>query len=82
MNTKAGINRVFALLILTALFAEPAYAYIDPNTQGIISQSITPLFVLGAAVMMFFREKASNAIHWVGRCFSRLTHGPQEKSAD
>ena len=68
-------NRVSLLVVLIALLvATPAYAYIDPNTQGLITQSLTPLFVLGAAVAMFFRDKAVGALRWFNRHFNRANN--------
>lgn len=72
---KPEISRriVFIVLIYT-LTAAPAYAYIDPNAQNIIAQSLTPLLVVGATVAMFFRDKAVRAMRWMGRCFGRRTN--------
>jgi hypothetical protein len=79
MIRKSEKNRIRILLVLTALlFAAPAYAYVDPNTTSLISQSLTPFFVIGATIIMFFREKAVMALQWLSRCISRLTHGATE----
>ena len=49
MIIKREKNRISILLVLTVLLvASPAYAYVDPNTTSLISQSLTPLFVIGA----------------------------------
>ena len=37
--------------------ATPAYAYIDPNAAGLVSQIITPLLVAAAAGFTFFRKQ-------------------------
>jgi len=39
--------------------ATPAYAYIDPNAAGLLSQIITPLLVAVAAGFTFFRKQVS-----------------------
>jgi hypothetical protein len=79
MRPNSGKGPTVVLAILTGLlFATPAYAYVDPNTQGLISQSLTPLFVIGATVAMFFREKAVMAIQWLGRRLGRLTNDAPE----
>jgi hypothetical protein len=77
-NTLRSHNPLLLLTLFALVFATPAYAYIDPNTQGLISQSLTPLFVIGATVLMFFRDKAVNAIQWIGRCLGRRTDGATE----
>jgi hypothetical protein len=37
--------------------AMPAYAYIDPNTGGLIAQVLTPLLLVAGAVWAGFRRK-------------------------
>ena len=79
MGAKNRKKPVVLLIILMGLvLATPAYAYIDPNTQGLISQSLTPLFVIGATVAMFFREKAVTLLQWLGRRLGRLTNDVPE----
>ena len=46
--------------------AIPAYAYIDPNAAGLLSQILTPLLVVAAAGFTFFRKQ-------VGAIFSGLS---------
>jgi hypothetical protein len=76
---KPQISRRIVLLVLAyTLTATPAYAYIDPNAQNIIAQSLTPLLVVAATVGMFFRDKAVSAMHWLGRCFGRRADGETE----
>ena len=48
---------VFCLAIV--FVATPAYAYIDPNAAGLLSQIITPLLVAAAAAFTFFRKQMS-----------------------
>lgn len=71
MPTKSSIQRLLLLIAIMNFAASPAYAYIDPNAQGLIAQSLTPLLVIGATVGMFFRDKAQSALAWLGRCFRR-----------
>ena len=79
MITRVASRRIAVLAVLTGvLFAVPAYAYVDPNTQGLITQSLTPLFVIGATVCMFFRDKAVSAYQWLNRRFGRLTNDATE----
>lgn len=74
----AGKRTAFRVSLMLVLIATPAFAYVDPNTTGLITQSLTPLFVLGATVMVFFRDKAKMALQWLGRCFNRRTNDAAE----
>ena len=74
----AGKRIAFRVSLMFVLIATPAFAYVDPNTTGLITQRSTPLFVLGATVMVFFRDKAKMAIQWLGRCFNRRTNDAAE----
>jgi hypothetical protein len=71
---KVAVNRfLFWAVLVGLLLATPAYAYVDPSAQGLISQSLTPLCIMAAAIAMFFRDKALAAIHWIARRFGRMT---------
>ena len=59
------IALVVALLCLLFI-TTPAYAYIDPNAAGLISQILTPLLIAGAAAATFLRKQ-------IGAAFSSLT---------
>jgi hypothetical protein len=48
------------------LVTTPAYAYIDPNAAGLVSQILTPLLIAGAAAATFLRKQ-------IGAAFSALT---------
>lgn len=47
--------------------ATPAYAYVDPNAAGLISQIITPLLIAAAAGLTFLRKQ-------IGTAFSAVMH--------
>lgn len=49
------VTAVLCLLLVTT----PAYAYIDPNAAGLVSQIITPVIVAAAAGFTFFRKQVS-----------------------
>ena len=57
-----------AAIVLLAL---PAYAYIDPNAAGLLSQIITPLLVAAAAGFTFFRKQVGNLFSGISRRFRR-----------
>ena len=51
----------------------PAYAYIDPNAAGLVSQIITPLLIAGAAAATFLRKQIATAFSALTRRFRRQT---------
>jgi uncharacterized membrane protein len=55
------------VILLAGLVAVPAYAYIDPNSGGLIFQILTPILALAAAAMAFAGRQINRA--WVA--FSR-----------
>jgi hypothetical protein len=67
----------YALLTLgvcclcVVLVATPAYAYIDPNAAGLVSQIITPLLVAAAAGLTFFRKRISDLFSGLSRRLRR-----------
>lgn len=70
MVTRIRPAAVFcvAAVVLVAL---PAYAYIDPNAAGLLSQIITPLLVAAAAGVTFFRKQIASLFAGIARRFRR-----------
>lgn len=77
-QTLAGsaVNRRIlpALLMIACLaLANPsrAFAYVDPNTMGFLSQTVAPLATLVVSCLVYFRRKltaaASAAWRWLRR---------------
>ena len=68
-------RRVLPALLVCFLFvgaiASPAYAYIDPNAAGLASQIITPLLVVAAASLTFFRQGIAEVFSVVSRRLRR-----------
>ena len=63
---------IFVVCCLAVLFVTvPAYAYIDPNAAGLVSQILTPLLVAGAAALTFFRKQLVAAFDGISRRFRR-----------
>jgi hypothetical protein len=57
---------------LVVLLAErPAYAYIDPNAAGLVSQILTPVLVFAAAGLTFFRKRIGDLFSGISRRFGR-----------
>ena len=57
---------VLVLILCVVFTAVPAYAYIDPNAAGLISQILTPLLIAGAAAATFLRKQ-------IGAVFASLS---------
>ena len=72
MVTRFRPAVVFCVL-LVLLVALPAYAYIDPNAAGLLSQIITPLLVAAAAGFTFFRKQLASLLAGITRRFRRDT---------
>jgi hypothetical protein len=53
---------VFRCCLVLLVFATPAYAYIDPNATGLISQLVTPLLIAAAASLTFLRKRLGAAL--------------------
>lgn len=77
MQTKEEITLTFKksiplFLILTILFANDAFAYIDPNTGGFFFQTVAP-FVYGilGAVVIFWKRIAN----FIKGLFSKKKNG-------
>ena len=51
--------------------AIPAYAYIDPNAAGLVSQILTPLLVFAAAGVTFFRKQIATVFDALSRRLRR-----------
>ena len=67
-NVAAAVLFCAAILLL---IAPPAYAYIDPNAAGLVSQILTPLLVFAAAGVTFFRKRLADAYHGLSRRLRR-----------
>jgi hypothetical protein len=64
-HRNVPIALVVAVMCLV-LIATPAYAYIDPNAAGLVSQILTPLLIAAAAGLTFLRKQ-------IGAAFSALS---------
>ena len=51
--------------------ATPAYAYIDPNAAGLVSQILTPLLIAAAAALTFLRKQIGAAFSALSRVLRR-----------
>jgi hypothetical protein len=52
----------------------PAYGYIDPNASGFLSQLLTPLLMIAATGVTFFRKQVGSAFRWLGNRFTRQSN--------
>ena len=72
MKYKGIVPRgvVFCLLCF-ALLTTPAYAYVDPNAAGLVSQILTPLLIAAAAGLTFLRKQVGEAVSSLTRRLRR-----------
>ena len=56
--------RICIVLLLLAI-ACPAFAYIDPNAGGYISQLLAPILMIAATGLTFFRRRVASAFRWL-----------------
>lgn len=61
----------FALMIVLALFALPALAYIDPNTGGFLFQLLAPLVAIAISAWMFFSNQVKAIWRLLRSAFSQ-----------
>jgi hypothetical protein len=67
MKCSRNVSAAWVVCCLCLLFiTTPAYAYIDPNAAGLVSQIITPLLIAAAAAATFLRKQ-------IGAVFSALS---------
>jgi hypothetical protein len=68
MKYGRSVLIAFVLCIFCMLLvATPAYAYIDPNAAGLVSQILTPLLIAAAASVTFFRKKVGAVLAALSR---------------
>jgi hypothetical protein len=68
---RSVLPAVLVCLLCVVAITSPAYAYIDPNAAGLVSQIITPLLVAAAAGLTFFRKRISEVFSSVSRRLRR-----------
>lgn len=68
---KTPKTSVLFLLCIVFVVAIPAYAYIDPNAAGLLSQILTPLLVIAGAGITFFRKQVGALFAGVSRRLRR-----------
>ena len=72
MKSRLKVAAAIATCCLCfVLVATPAYAYIDPNAAGLVSQIITPLLIAAAAAATFLRKQIGAFFSAISRRFRR-----------
>ena len=56
-NFRRSATIVALCVLCVLIISTPAYAYIDPNAAGLVSQILTPLLVIAAAGLTFLRKQ-------------------------
>jgi hypothetical protein len=59
------------MILYGLLLATPAQAYLDPNSQSLLAQVLTPVPVIGAIAVTFLRKQAGLAIGWLADLIRR-----------
>ena len=68
MKSNRNIPIAFVVVCLWVVFiATPAYAYVDPNAAGLLSQILTPLLIFAAAALTFLRKQVVAAFAGLSR---------------
>jgi hypothetical protein len=49
-------------LLCTVFITIPAYAYVDPNAAGLVSQILTPLLIAAGVGATFFRKQVGELL--------------------
>ena len=70
LSRNAATIAAFCVAILLLMHV-PAYAYIDPNAAGLLSQILTPLLVAAAAGVTFFRKRLGDLFAGLSKRFRR-----------
>jgi hypothetical protein len=63
----SGLSTTLVVFLVCIVAAVPAYAYVDPNAAGLISQIVTPLLIFLAAALTFLRKQIGAIISAVSR---------------
>jgi hypothetical protein len=72
MKSHLKFRILLAVCSLCIVFiATPAYAYVDPNAVGLVSQILTPLLIAAAAAVTFLRKQIGAAFSALTRLFRR-----------
>jgi hypothetical protein len=66
---------IAACFLCLVVFPLPAYAYIDPNAAGLISQILTPLLIAAAACLTFLRKRVGAALTGLAKHLGRRSDG-------
>ena len=69
--SKNAVKLAVFVAAILLLMHVPAYAYIDPNAAGLLSQIITPLLVVAAAGVTFFRKRLGDLFAGISKLFRR-----------
>jgi amino acid permease len=68
---RNGVTVLLVCCLCVLCFLTPAYAYIDPNAAGLVSQILTPLLIAAAAIFAFFRKQVIAVLDGLSRRLRR-----------
>ena len=70
-KNRNGATALAVCCLFVLCLTAPAYAYIDPNAAGLVSQILTPLLIAAATVFAFFRKQVIAAFDGLSRRLRR-----------
>lgn len=77
MHMKLFLVRVYVLILATAGFSVPAFAYLDPGTGSLILQSLVGAIAAAGAVVVFYYRQVK---HYLSKVLFR--RDPNRDSPD
>ncbi|MEJ2209491.1 MAG: hypothetical protein P8129_10700 [Anaerolineae bacterium] len=79
---KVVVKAMLLTTILTTVGAQPALAYIDPNTGGMLFQMLAVLFASLSAILLFFSRQIRTFVARVLRSLrGKPAAGAEEEGA-
>ncbi len=66
------VKSVALALIVSVVGAQPALAYVDPNTGGMLFQLLAVIFTFFTAILLFFSAQIRMAVARTRRLFRSL----------
>jgi hypothetical protein len=66
MGKNSTSLRIFLIGMVGVLLATPAFAYLDPNATGLITQILGPILVVAAAGLTFLRKQIGTVVQRIG----------------
>ena len=76
------VKSMVLTLIISLLGAQPALAYIDPNTGGMLFQMLAVIFASLSAIVLIFSRQIRTLFARLGRALRGLFGGQKEAAQE